>query len=295
MIPHLSAILCPLVALTTIHPPPPGTPVEPLYQGAAPESHGAAPIDTPTLTEFIPKNAGHPTPAVVIFPGGGYVKLSMDTEGYNEAAWFQKRGVAAFVLKYRLPGDGYLHPVPLHDAQRAIRLVRAHAAKWNINPDKIGIMGFSAGGHLAATAETHYDSGNPAAPDPIDRAGCRPDFSVLVYAVVSLNDKFTNAATKLKLLGPHPDPKLVESLSNETQVTPQTPPTILVEAKDDNRVPIINSHLMYEALKKNGVPAQLDEYPTGSHGFGYGHVPDKSPKGWLEHVGAWLKNQGFMS
>ena len=256
--------------------------------------HGTTPDDIPTLTAFLPENSAQPTSAIVICPGGGYAHLSLETEGTNEAAWFQQRGVAAFVLKYRLPVHGYRHPVPLLDAQRAIRLVRSHAADWHINLAKVGIMGFSAGGHLASTVDTHFDAGDASAADPVDGLGCRPDFAVLVYPVISMKDGVTHGGSKNNLLGPNPDPKLVEKLSNETQVTPQTPPTVLVFADDDKTVPPENSRLMYAALQKAGVPSALQEYPHGGHGFGFGKKPDPSPRGWLDHAYDWLKVQGFM-
>jgi acetyl esterase/lipase len=248
-----------------------------LWNGPAPQSHGTTPDDIPTLTVFLPSDSSMAQRnAIIICPGGGYGKLSFDHEGTNEANWFQQRGVAAFVLKYRLPVHGYRHPVPLLDVQRAIRLVRAHAADWKVNPAKVGVMGFSAGGHLVSTVETHSD------------------FAVLVYPVISMKDGITHQGSKQNLLGPNPDPALVASLSNETQVTPQTPPTLLVHAEDDPAVPIENSRLMLAALQKAGVASALQEYPHGGHGFGFGNKPDHSPAGWLDKAYAWLKAQGLM-
>ena len=267
----------------------------PLWNGPAPLSHGSASIDIPTVTPFLPTGASGATPAIVICPGGGYEFLSLDFEGYNEARWFQERGVAAFVLTYRLPKNGYPHPAPLLDAQRSIRLVRSRAAEWHVDPARIGVMGFSAGGHLASTLETHFDAGDPKAADPVDRASCRPDFAVLVYAVISMMDSYTHPGSKFNLLGPHPTADLARSLSNQTQVTPQTPPTLLIAVDDDELVPVENSRVMLAALKKAGVPCAFQEYPSGGHGFGMGHVPDKGPKGWLDHMRSWLKGQGFMS
>ncbi len=266
--------------------------VTPLWQGPVPQSHGSTPNDIPTLTVFLPQNASGPTSAVVICPGGGYGHLSMQYEGINEAQYFQRHGVAAFVLKYRLPGDGYRHPVPLLDAQRAIRLIRSHAADWKIDPTKVGVMGFSAGGHLASTLETHFDAGDATASDAVDHQSCRPDFAVLVYPVISMKDGLTHGGSKANLLGPNPDPALVQSLSNDTQVTAQTPTTILVAAQDDHTVPIENSRLMYAALQKAGVTSALQEYPHGGHGFGFGKPA--SPPGWLDKVYAWLKAQSFV-
>jgi acetyl esterase/lipase len=271
----------------------PAETVVPLWNGPAPQSHGTTPNDIPTLTVFLPEKASTSTPAIVICPGGGYAMLAFGYEGTNEAQYFAAKGVAAFVLKYRLPVNGYRHPVPMLDVQRAIRLVRSRAVEWNINAAKVAIMGFSAGGHLAATADTHFDAGNPQATDPVDKQSCRPDFAVLVYAVISMKDGITHQGSKQLLLGPNPDPALVENLSNETQVTSKTPPTLLVHAEDDGAVPIENSRLMLAALQKAGVPSALQEYPHGGHGFGYGNVPDLSPPGWLDKAYAWLQEQGF--
>ncbi len=269
--------------------------IVPLWPGPAPQSHGTTPDDVPALTVFLPDGATKPTSALVICPGGGYGMLAFEHEGTNEGAYFKAKGVAAFVLKYRLPAKGYRHPVPLLDAQRAIRLVRSHAADWRIDPAKVGIMGFSAGGHLASTADTHFDAGDPAAADAVDQLSCRPDFAVLVYPVITLQvPGVTHEGSKLNLLGPNPDPALVANLSNETQVTAKTPPTLLVHAADDYAVPIENSRLMLAALQKAGVTSALQEYPHGGHGFGYGNAPDTSPPGWLDHAYAWLKTQDFV-
>jgi len=268
------------------------SPSIPLWSDSVPHSRGSAPADLSFLIPYLPEITGATIPAIVIFPGGGYGMLAIDHEGHNIARWFQARGTAAFILKYRLPGDGYRHPVPLLDAQRAVRVVRSRAAEWKIDPARIAIMGFSAGGHLAATLDTHFDAGQPQAPDPVDRVSCRPDLAVLVYAVVSLNDEITHQGSKQNLLGPGPDPAVVENLSNETQVTAQTPPTLLVSAVDDTAVPIENSRRMHAALQKAGVPTAIHEYPIGGHGFGYGSSPDNSPAGWLDRVADWLKSGG---
>lgn len=272
-------------------PPDPGVP---LWNGPAPLSHGSAPDDTPRLEVYLPAKAARPAPAIVICPGGGYSGLATVHEGKNEAEWFQARGVAAFVLIYRLPSKGYRHPVPLLDAQRAVRQVRSRAADWNVDPAKVAVMGFSAGGHLASTLATHFDPGDPKAVDPVDRQGCRPDFAVLVYPVITLQVKgVTHEGSKLNLLGPNPDPALVTSLSSETQVTPRTPPTLLVHAEDDHAVPIENSRLMLAALQKAGVPCELQGYPHGGHGFGFGPEQLNAPPGWLENAYDWLQAQGF--
>lgn len=290
--PRLLASFCWLIASSVIAS---AQSVVPLWTGPAPDSHGTAPKDIPTLAVYLPPSPKGPAPAVVICPGGAYAKLAMTHEGTNVAQWFQKHGVAAFVLQYRLPTDGYLHPVPLHDAQRAMRLVRSHATDWKIDPARVAVMGFSAGGHLASTLETHYDAGDAKASDPVDRLGCRPDIAILVYPVITLiDDKLTHRGSRANLLGPAPDPALINNLSNETQVTAKTPPTVLVVALDDHAVPPVNSRMMYDALRKAGVPSALQEYPKGGHGFGYKPKGGHAPPGWLEKVGDWLKAQGFM-
>ena len=274
--------------------PPPSPAFTPIYDGTAPDSKGTEDKDAPHVLVYLPPKGAAPTSAVVICPGGGYAGLAMDHEGRNEANWFARHGIAGFVLQYRLPAQGYRHPVPMHDGQRAIRWVRSHAAEYNIDPQKIGVMGFSAGGHEASTIATHFDAGDPNAKDPIDRVSCRPDFAVLVYAVISMKDGVTHGGSKANLLGPNPDPALVANLSNETQVTKDTPPMILFHSVDDGAVPIENSRDMLMALSQNHVPGELHEYSTGGHGFGWGATPDNSPKGWFdETLYAWMKRMGF--
>ena len=271
--------------------------VVPLWSGPAPDSKGTAPTDIPTLTIYLPANATAATPAMIICPGGAYTRLGMVPEGTNPAQWFQSHGIAGCVLTYRLPANGYRVLIPLHDAQRAVRLVRSHAADWKIDPTKVGIMGFSAGGHLASTLETHFDAGNPQAADPVDKLSCRPDIAVLVYPVISTKPGITHGPSMGKLFGHDRDPALMASLSNEDQVTAQTPPTVIVFADNDKTVKPDNSKLMYAALQKAGVVSALQEYPTGGHGFGYSPTPvahSHAPPGWLDKVGDWLKEQKFM-
>lgn len=272
----------------------PTAPMVPLWNGPAPHSHGTSLDDTPRLYAYLPEKPARPSPAIIVCPGGGYGGLAYFHEGINEAEWFRQQGIAAFVLFYRLPTNGYRHPVPLLDAQRAVRLLRSRAAEWNIDPGKIAVMGFSAGGHLVSTLDTHFDAGDPKAADPVDRQSCRPDFTVLVYPVITFQvPGVTHEGSKLNLLGPNPDPALVASLSNDTQVTPRTPPTLLVHAEDDRAVPIENSRLMLAALQKAGVPSALHEYPHGGHGFGFGPEQHAAPPEWLDRVVAWLAEQGF--
>ena len=265
-------------------------PYTPIYDGPVPYS--TSPRDAPHVLEFIPPKGAAPTAAILFCPGGGYGGLAMQHEGTNEGAWLQAHGIAAFVLAYRMPGGR--HQVPLSDAQRAMRWVRSKAGEFNVDPKKIGVIGFSAGGHLASTLETHFDAGNPSAADPIDRVSCRPDFAILVYPVITMKAGETHKDTKDRLLGPNPDPALVAYFSNEAQVTAQTPPTILFHAADDNTVPIQNSRDMYDALQKAGVSSEFHQYAHGGHGFGFGASPDYSPRGWFDvTLYGWLDAEHY--
>jgi acetyl esterase/lipase len=221
--------------------------------------------------------------AVVICPGGGYGGLVSGPEGHGIATWLNRHGITGVVLEYRLPKGR--SQVPLLDAQRALRHVRANAKAWGLDPSRIGIMGFSAGGHLASTAGTHFDEGDPKATDPVARVSCRPDFMILVYPVITMGDK-THGGSRNNLLGKNPEPKLVELFSNEKQVTAKTPPTFLAHAKNDGPVPPENSKAFYDALQAQKVPSQYLELPSGGHGLnGY-----KGPMwdAWQEKSLAWL-------
>jgi acetyl esterase/lipase len=224
--------------------------------------------------------------AAIICPGGGYGGLVTGAEGHGIAAWLNKHGVTGVVLEYRLPkGRSF---VPLLDAQRAIRTVRAHAKDWHIDPAKVGIIGFSAGGHLASTAGTHFDDGDAKAKDPVDRLTCRPDFMILVYPVVSMGEK-GHGGSRNNLLGAKPDAKLVDLFSNEKQVTAKTPPAFLAHPKDDRVVSPDNSQMFFDALQKNKVEAKYLELPSGGHGLnGY-----KGPMwdAWQEQSLAWLRER----
>ena len=263
----------------------------PLWAAGAPMAQGTAPEDVPTLTTYLP--ASNPTrTAVVIAPGGGYLHLSMEKEGSDVAKWLNARGVAAFVLKYRL-GPKYHHPVELGDAQRAIRTVRSRAAELGIDPAHVGMWGSSAGGHLAASAATLFDKGPAADADAIDKLSARPDFVVLEYPVITMEDPLVHAGSRRNLLGETPDPALVEMLSLEKQVTARTPPTFLYTTTDDRTVPVLNSVEFYTALVQNKVPAELHIFAHGPHGSGLAPgFPDL--KIWTELVAAWLRGQGFM-
>jgi len=262
----------------------------PLWENGAPGALGHEDSDIPTLT-YYPALRGALT-AVIVAPGGGYRGLAMNHEGRQIANWLNAAGISAFVLKYRL-GPRYHHPIELGDAQRAIRLVRAHAAEYGLKPDRIGMMGFSAGGHLTSTAETHFDSGNPDAPDPIDRASSRPDFAILCYAVVSFTAPYSHRGSAQALLGDSPDPKLLEDLSNDLQVTPQTPPTFLFSTSEDTTVPSENSVAFYLALHKAHVPAELHIFQHGPHGVGL-DLGDPALGEWPTLLINWLRGLGLV-
>jgi acetyl esterase/lipase len=264
-----------------------------LWEHGAPGALGSGESDIPSLT-YYPTFYGNPSgTAVIVAPGGGYVFLAANHEGRQVANWFNSLGVAAFVLTYRL-GPRYHHPIELGDAQRAIRLVRSRAKEFNIRPDRIGIMGFSAGGHLAATAATHFDNGDPAAADPIDRVSSRPDFAILCYAVISLSAPYAHAGSGNALLGDHPDPRLREELSNELHVTAQTPPAFLFSTSEDQAVPSENSVAFYLALKKAGVPAELHIFEKGAHGVGL-DLADPVLSEWPKLLANWLRMRGLLN
>lgn len=235
-----------------------------LWPEKAPVGDGSFESTDAAITVHLPEPRQAKTAAVVICPGGGYRGRVVGPEGHGIAEWLNEHGIAGIVLEYRLPGGRAF--VPLLDAQRAIRTVRARADGWNIDPKRIGIIGFSAGGHLASTAATHFDAGNPQAADPIERLSCRPDFAILVYPVITMDEK-THSGSKANLLGENPKPELLELFSNEKQVTAQTPPTFLAHALDDKVVTPDNSRVFYEALRSRGVPAEFLELPSGGHGL----------------------------
>ena len=235
-----------------------------------------------------------PAPRWSSAPGGGYGGLAVDHEGRQVAAWLNSIGVAAFILEYRHHGRGYQHPAPLDDAQRAIRTVRARATEWKVDPKRIGILGFSAGGHLASTAGTHFDRGDPAAEDLISPVSCRPDFLILCYAVIAFDEPYTHRGSQANLLGKNAPAALVRSLSNEKQVTKETPPTFLFHTDEDSGVPAENSIYFYLALRKAGMPAELHIFRPGQHGLGLApHTPGTSA--WPKCCEGWLRSQGFLT
>jgi acetyl esterase/lipase len=264
-----------------------------LWPDGAPGAVGNEPADIPELRIYLPEEGKATGAGIVVCPGGGYGVLATDHEGHQVAKWLNTIGVAGFVLKYRL-GQRYKHPAPLEDAQRAIRHVRAHAKEWKLDPDRIGIMGFSAGGHLASTVATHFDQGDPNSEDLTQRQSSRPDFAVLCYPVISMTEPFGHSGSKRNLLGADPDPKLAENLSNEKQVTSETPPTFLFHTGEDTGVPVENSIAFYQALRKAKVPAEMHIYQDGPHGVGL--APGQPGlETWKDRLADWLKNSNFLS
>lgn len=274
-----------------------------LWPGGAPDSNGITVpeekfdgvsvrnVSDPEMYVFLPKSEINTGVAVVICPGGGYGMLAMDHEGYDLAVWLAERGVAGIVLKYRLPNGHHL--VPAGDARRALRMVRAHAKEWGINPEKVGIAGSSAGGHLASTVGTRFDTGNPEAAEVIDRQSSRPDFMLLLYPVITFKEEFGHMGSRKNLIGETNDWKMISLYSNELHVTPETPPTFLVLADDDKAVVPRNSVEFYSALKVNGVPAEMHIFQQGGHGFGMrkNNLPaDRWPELFMD----WLKAVKFL-
>ncbi len=250
-------------------------------------------VKKPTLTVFKPSQEKANGTAVIICPGGGYGVLAFDHEGYKVATWLNKLGITAFILKYRLPSDLIMQNKsigPLQDAQQAMRVVRKNAEKWNLNPNKIGIIGFSAGGHLASTLSTHF---NKKVYNSQDTTSARPNFSLLIYPVISMNSKITHRGSKINLLGENPQENLVNYFSNELMVTKNTPPAFLVHAVDDKAVSIENSIQYLLSLKKFNIPVELHLYQKGGHGFGL-KPSNNTESSWTKACELWLKMNGFL-
>ena len=279
------------LALARLMPAAPSGPAIPLWTGAAPGALGEKPQDIPTLTPFLPEAGKANGATIIVLPGGGYARLA-DHEGAGYAEWLAAHGVTAYVLKYRLGGDGYRHPAMLHDAARSVRLLRTYAKRDGLDPARIGLIGSSAGGHLASTLATHFDAGQPDATDPVERESSRPDVVILCYPVITFGE-FAHAGSRKQLLGDNPAPELVLNLSNELQVTPQTPPCFLWHTVADKTVPVENSHLFAAALRRAGVPYSLHIYETGSHGLGLGR-PDKPAPPWADQCLYWLRERKFL-
>lgn len=265
---------------------------ESLWPQGAPGALGQEAKDKPTLIIYLPeKSTGV---GVVICPGGGYGHLAMDHEGHQIGRWLNEHGIAGFICDYRHRGKGYGHPAPLDDAQRAIRTVRHRAQEFAVDPAKIGILGFSAGGHLTSTAVTHFDNGQSSSADPIQRMSCRPDFGILCYPVIAFNQPFSHKGSLRNLLGEQADAALVASLSNEKQVTKDTPPCFLWHTQEDKGVPPENSLVFYQALVANKIPAELHVYEKGRHGLGLAKdTPGTSA--WPNACLAWLQGRGIVA
>lgn len=264
-----------------------------LWEQGAPGEPATKPGDEPVMFLTQPSAEAATGTAVVICPGGGYGHLAMEKEGSKIAEWLNSLGMTAFVLRYRHHGTGHQYPVPLLDAKRAMRTVRARAAEWNVDPAKIGVMGFSAGGHLASTLGTHFDAGDPDAADPIERVSSRPDFMILCYPVITMSAGFMHRGSRDNLIGPTPDEALARSLSGELQVTPDTPPTFLFQTDADTTVPAENSVMFYLALRRAGVPAELHIYQNGHHGVGLArHLPGTGT--WPERCRDWMQVRGLI-
>lgn len=266
-----------------------------LWQTPAPGAQGNSPDDIPTLL-FYPapgSDKTKPTMSVLICPGGGYGTLAMDHEGHQIARWYNELGASAFILNYRHRGKGYGHPAPLVDAQRAMRLIRANAEAWNVDPHRIGVMGFSAGGHLASSLATKFDEGKPDADDPVERASCRPDFAILCYPVIAFGESFSHAGSQRNLLGDHPEPALVREMSTEKQVPPNAPPTFLFHTQEDQVVVVDNSMVFFSALRAQGVSAALHIYPQGPHGVGLARGI-AGTEHWPDACVDWLRTLGML-
>ncbi|MEI7834544.1 MAG: alpha/beta hydrolase [bacterium] len=263
-----------------------------LWPDGAPLAIGNEAEDRPNLTVYLPPADIATGTAVIVCPGGSYQFLA-DHENYIPAEYLNKLGIAAFCLQYRL-GPRYHHPAMMFDIQRALRTVRARASEWGIQPERIGVWGFSAGGHLASTAATHFDAGDAVASDPIERVSCRPDFTILTYPVITMRDPFTHTGSREALLGEAPTPELIDLMSNDEQVTAGTPPTFLIHTDKDGAVPAENSVQFYLQCRKHGVSAEMHIYEQGPHGFG---LAPEHPLlcTWPDRLTDWLRARGFCS
>lgn len=269
-----------------------------LWQGGVPGVTLKADGDVPKLILRKVKS-DQPTAGVVILPGGGYGGHAIGHEGHDFADWFESMGVTSVICTYRLrgkgnAGKGYGHPVPMQDAQRAIQTMRANAEKWNLDPNRIGVIGFSAGGHLCSTVSTRFNEGDPTSDDPIARVSSRPDFSILCYPVIGFDKPYTHQGSQRNLLGANPDPQLVASLSNESQVTSKTPPTFLFHTAEDKPVPVQNSVQYYLSCIKHNVPVEMHLFPEGRHGLGLA-TQQPGANQWPALCKDWLKRRGIIS
>jgi len=248
-------------------------------------------VQEPNIQVFLPSKRNATRQAVVICPGGGYGVLAYDWEGTDIAKLLNSHGIAGIVLKYRLPASGSQvnpHEAPLMDAQRAMRLVRQHAEEWNIDPGQVGVMGFSAGGHLASTLATHLDKGTPDADREVETFSARPDFAILGYPVISLKEHISHIGSRNNLLGKSPSEELVDYYSNDLQVGDDAPPTFIFHSQDDKTVPVQHSLLFYEALVDHQVPVEMHLYPIGGHGYSLGINAEGTHTDWTDACIRWL-------
>lgn len=264
-----------------------------LWPNGAPDAAGTEDKDKPTLITYLPEAEQATGTGIIICPGGGYGGLAIGHEAHDIAKWLNRHGIAAFICDYRHRGNGYGHPAPMQDAQRAIRIVRARADEFQLDSSKIGVIGFSAGGHLASTVSTHFDAGRADDPDPIKRVSCRPDFAILCYPVIAFDEPYTHRGSQKNLLGENADPELLKMLSNEKQVTQDNPPTFLWHTGEDAGVPAENSVQFYLALKSKNVPAELHIYQKGRHGVGLAADIDGTSD-WPAACVRWLTVNDFL-
>ncbi len=263
-----------------------------LWPGRAPGAVGDSSIDVPSMTVFLPPKDRATGAMAVVFPGGGYSHIATEKEGNMTARWLNEVGVAAAVVQYRL-GMRYHHPSMLQDAQRAMRTARAHAAEWGIDTARVGVVGFSAGGHLASSVGTHFDGGDARSGDPVERMSARPSFMVLVYPVITMDTTFAHKGSVHNLLGDNPTPALIALMSSEKQVTPNTPPAFIIGTTDDRTVPIENSLVMYKALRDAKVPVEMHIFETGAHGFGLG-PGNPVLSTWTDICARWMRARGIL-
>ena len=269
-----------------------GQEVQSLWVEGAPDAVGNEVADSSTLTIYLPDADKATGTGIVICPGGGYGHLAMDHEGHQVARWLNGLGIAAFILKYR-HAPSYRHPTPLRDAQRALRTVRANAGAWGVDEGKLGILGFSAGGHLAASTGIHFDWKDDLASDDIDRLSARPDFMVLVYPVISMTEDYMHRGSRNNLLGADADESMARLMSHEKQVTAETPPAFLIHTTTDKAVPPENSIHLYLAMRAAGVDSEMHIYEQGPHGFGLAPY-DPILSSWPARCVAWMRLKGFL-
>ena len=291
------AIVAALGAQPQAPPPLPPMPIQdaqviPLWSAGAPGALGTADADVPAITVYLPRTMAAGTPAVIVCPGGGYQNLASNHEGRQVASYLNSLGIAAFVLRYRL-GPRYHHPIQLGDAQRAIRMVRSRATEWRIDAGRVGIMGFSAGGHLAMTASTLTAPVSAVAGDSIDAVASRPDFAILGYPVISMTEAWTHQGSKRNLLGEPADAGLAKQLSGELAVTKDTPPTFIFQTNEDRAVPAENAVHYYLALRQAAVPAEMHVFEKGAHGVGLANN-DPALSAWSGLLANWLRGRGVI-